>query len=278
MPIPLEIVRPTRRRWLALAAGLGTSARAQMPVAGKPKPLDLAEFEPRSMLHAPETRVPRARFPVIDFHTHLTFPDPVEEKPRLPMKPEQLLEVMDRRNVRVMVNLTGGYGKALEETLGALQAPHPGRFIVFTQPWFTRIGEPAYPKFQAEEIERARRAGARGLKVLKTLGLTLREKGGTGALVRVDDARFDPMWEAAGALKMPVAIHTSDPEAFFLPIDRHNERFEELNAHPDWSFHGKDFPGDRELQEARFRVLTRHPKTTFVVLHVGNAENLPYIS
>ena len=25
------------------------------------------------MLHVPETRVPRARFPVIDFHTHLGF-------------------------------------------------------------------------------------------------------------------------------------------------------------------------------------------------------------
>ena len=77
--------------------------------------------------------------------------------------------------------------------------------------------------------------------MLKTLGLFLREKG-TGKLVAIDDRRFDPMWEAVGALKMPVAIHTSDPEAFFLPIDRFNERWEELHAHPDWSFHGKDFP------------------------------------
>ena len=76
---------------------------------------------------------------------------------------------------------------------------------------------------------------------------------------------------------MPVAIHTSDPEAFFTPIDRFNERFEELNAHPDWSFHGKDYPSDRQLQEARFRVVARHPRTQFVVLHVGNSENLGYI-
>lgn len=86
------------------------------------------------------------------------------------------------------------------------------------------------------------------------------------------------MWEAAGALKMPVAIHTSDPEAFFLPIDRANERFEELNAHPDWSFHGKDFPRNRELHEARRRVVARHPRTQFVVLHVGNAEDLNWVS
>ena len=91
---------------------------------------------------------------------------------------------------------------------------------------------------------RAHKAGARGLKVLKTLGLYLRENISEGRLVKIDDPRFDPMWEACGALDMPVAIHVSDPEAFFLPTDRTNERFEELNNHPDWSFHGKDFPSN----------------------------------
>jgi predicted TIM-barrel fold metal-dependent hydrolase len=86
------------------------------------------------------------------------------------------------------------------------------------------------------------------------------------------------MWEAVGFLKMPVAIHTSDPEAFFLPIDRFNERYEELHAHPDWSFHGKDYPSNRELQEARRNVMRRHPKTQFVCLHVANSEDLPYVS
>jgi predicted TIM-barrel fold metal-dependent hydrolase len=76
-----------------------------------------------------------------------------------------------------------------------------------------------------------------------------------------------------------VAIHVSDPEAFFLPTDGTNERFEELNNHPDWSFHGKDFPSNMELLEARNRMIAKHPKTQFIVLHVGNdAENLTYVS
>ncbi len=108
------------------------------------------------------------------------------------------------------------------------------------------------------------------MKVLKTLGLYLRENVTTGPLVKVDDKRFDEMWEAAGALNLPVAIHVSDPEAFFLPTDRFNERYEELSAHPDWSFHGKDFPSNSELQEARNRVIQRHPKTNFVALHTAN--------
>ncbi|MGH9673400.1 MAG: amidohydrolase family protein, partial [Bryobacteraceae bacterium] len=255
-----------------------SAQRGTPPPKPKPQVLPLEQFEPRSMLHVAETRVPRARFPVIDFHTHITFPNPQAETARFPMKPDEILAVMDRKNVRVMVNLTGGYGNVLEEVVRTLQRPHPDRFVVFTQPWYARLAEPGWPQFQADELGRAHKAGARGLKVLKSLGLGVREKGREGPLVKVDDRRLDPMWEAAGALKMPVAIHTSDPEAFFLPIDRHNERWEELNAHPDWSFHGSDFPSDRELQEARFRVLARHPRTTFVVLHVANSENLAYVS
>ncbi len=115
--------------------------------------------------------------------------------------------------------------------------------------------------------------------MLKTLGLYLRENVSEGRLVKIDDPRFDSMWDACGSLGMPVAIHVSDPEAFFLPTDRFNERFEELNNHPDWSFHGRDFPSNAEIMEARNRVFARHPKTQFIVLHVGNdAENLPYVS
>lgn len=268
----------SRRALLAAALPAAAAAQRRGP-APKPQPLDLSQFEPKSALHVAETRIAKARFPVIDFHTHLSWgSDPKGEQSDLIMPAAGLLKVMDAKNIRVMVNLTGGVGRAVEQTVNALVKPHPSRFVVFTQPWFSRVAEPGYAKMQSDEIGKAHKAGARGLKVLKSLGLVVREQYTTGPLIRVDDRRFDPMWEAAGALKMPVAIHTSDPEAFFTPIDRFNERFEELNAHPDWSFHGKDYPPDRELQEARFRVLARHPKTNFVVLHVGNSENLAYIS
>jgi hypothetical protein len=107
---------------------------------------------------------------------------------------------------------------------------YPGRFATFTEPWYSRSNQPDYPKFQADALARARKDGAMGLKVLKTLGLYLRENLTTGSLVKIDDKRFDTMWEQCAALKMPVCIHIADPEAFFLPIDRFNERFEELNG------------------------------------------------
>jgi hypothetical protein len=95
-------------------------------------------------------------------------------------KPEEILPVMESRNVRMMVNLTGGYGPLLEETIRSWQVPHPKSFIVFTEPWYDKIVLPNYPQFQADQIERASKLGAKGLKVLKTLGLYLREKVTTG--------------------------------------------------------------------------------------------------
>ena len=62
---------------------------------------------------------------------------------------------------------------------------------------------------------------------------------------------------------MPVAIHISDPSAFFMPTDRFNERFEELNNHPDWSFYDHDFPSNLELLAARNRMIAKHPNTQF---------------
>ncbi len=271
----------TRRHLLAslTASAFAGLAQGQQP-STKPQPLDLKDFEPKSMLHGKETFVAKARFPVIDIHTHLAFTNNSGAQPKSVARvaPDEILAGMNRKNIRTMVNLTGGYGAALDECLTTWHKPHPDRFIVFTEPWFSKIVEPNYANFQAEQIERAKKLGAKGIKVLKTLGLYLRDNVTTGKLIKIDDRRFDPMWEAAGANQMPIAIHTSDPEAFFLPIDRFNERFEELNAHPDWSFHGRDYPSNRELHEARLRVIARHPKTHFILLHVGNSEDLNWVS
>jgi predicted TIM-barrel fold metal-dependent hydrolase len=265
-----------------LAAGRQT-ATAQQAGQGGTAPQDtvlpMEKYEPKSMLHVPETHVSRSRFPVIDFHTHITFAagGGSPEAVRFGMDPAKCLAVMDRKNIRTMVDVTGGYGAGLRDAIAKLPTAHPGRFIVFTEPAWAKASDDGYSKTQADLIEDAHNAGAKGLKVLKTLGLFLRE-GGSQKLVRIDDRRFDPMWEAVASLKMPVAIHISDPEAFFLPIDRFNERYEELHAHPDWSFHGRDYPSNRELQEARRNVMRRHPKTQFVCLHVADAEDLPYVS
>lgn len=283
-----------RRQWL-YGAGLMAGAVAQpgrglvasTEEAQEPRQhsLELSDFVPTSMLQVQESRVERARYPLIDIHTHITNAAKSERGVSLSPErkylgaPEELVAVMDRKNIRAMVNLTGGYDKGLGDTIAKYDRPFPGRFYTFTEPCFERWKEPNYPQIQAQAIAQAQRQGARGLKILKTLGLYLREDITSGELVKIDDARFDPMWDACGQLNLPVAIHVSDPIAFFTPTDRFNERYEELNNHPNWSFYGRDFPSNAQLLEARNRVFARHPKTQFIVLHVGNfAENLANVA
>jgi len=282
-----------RREWLAVTSGglmmppVATNSEqargAQASARGGALALD--DYQPASMLRVAETKVERPRFPVIDIHSHLSWsgragPGAEDAQAVTVLAPAaEVLSVMDRKGVRLMVNLTGGRGTGLDQMLREFQQAHPGRFLMFTEPWWSRAHEATYPQFQASEIERAARAGARGLKVLKTLGLYLRDGGPTGRLVKIDDPRFDPMWEACAALNLPVGIHIADPVAFFQATDRFNERYEELHHHPDWSFHGRDFPTFVELLEARNRLFARHPKTTWIALHVGHhAEDLAEVA
>src|SRR5687767_9639906 len=95
--------RWTRRGWLSAAgaAVVGTSiadgtasALAAAQSAQKPAtaaPLPLTEFEPKSMLHVAETTVQRARFPVIDFHTHVSR----RRAAKPPVPPAELIKTMD---------------------------------------------------------------------------------------------------------------------------------------------------------------------------------------
>jgi predicted TIM-barrel fold metal-dependent hydrolase len=281
-------MRINRRQWieaigLSSFAGASTAKGNTAPPSAA-KPLNLLDYQPKSMLHVPVTRAERARFPVIDAHvhvsflpSHLAFPPKIGDKLVYSAPPEELLHVMERKNIRMLVNLTGGVGENTRDCVQKYDAKYPGRFFTFTEPFYARINEPGYPRFQADAMQQAKQDGARGLKVIKALGLALRDT--SGRLIKVDDKRFDPMWAACGDLGMPVAIHISDPSAFFLPIDRFNERYENLSMFPSWSFYGKDFPSNAELLEARNRMFARHPRTQFLALHVGHfAENLAHVS
>jgi len=205
------------------AESTSDSPPGKTPAESRKEPLALANYQPVSMLHLKETHAPRARYPVIDFHTHLTFSAHVADGVSLGAEriivgpPEELLPIMERRNILALTNLTGGFAVGLQNTVTQYDKRFPTRFYTFTEPSYNLFQQSKYPQLQADAILAAHQSGARGLKILKTLGLSLREQTTTGNLVKVDDPRFDPMWEACAGLQMPVAIHVSDPLAFFKP-------------------------------------------------------------
>jgi len=240
--------------------------------AEQKKTLLLRDFHPVSMLHVPAHSVPKAKFYVIDVHNHINDAAAIDEH----MPPERVIAIMNNTNVKTVVILTGMWGEKLQHVIDEMVKPYPGRFIVFTQMDWSKIDDPDFSQEMVRQLDDAVARGARGLKLLKDLGLGVRDKA--GKLIAIDDPRLDPVWHECGRLGIPVSIHTADPEAFFRPTDARNERYEELTEHPDWSFYGPQYPKLEELLEARNRVFSRHLETSFVSLHMGWPENLGWVS
>jgi len=229
--------------------------------------LRLADFTPRSQARVTATQVPRAAFRAVDVHNHLgrwLAPHGTWMVPDV----GRLLADMDECNVAAIVNLDGRIGVDLEENLDRYDRRHPGRFATFCQLDWAALAEPGGIARLRRDLESAAAAGARGLKVWKDLGLTATDA--SGRLVLPDDPRLDEVWATAGALGLPVLIHTADPVAFFQPLDACNERIEELADQPEWWFGDQDrFPTFERLLEALESVVARFPGTTFIGAHVG---------
>jgi uncharacterized protein len=225
-----------------------------------PGDLKLLDWKPVSQLVVKETKIMKPRFPVIDIHNHL----------RDLSKAEYYLEEMDKAGVWKCVSLDGTSEKDFHrEHLKVSHNVSEDRLLVFFRPDFNKIDEPDFGKNEARKLEEAVKMGVRGLKISKALGLTYKDRSGN--FVPVDDPRIDPIWEKCGELGIPVMIHVSDPKAFHAgPIDKFNERYDELALHPSWSFYGGEYPSKDEILEQRNRVIARHPNTIFIGAHVGN--------
>lgn len=222
--------------------------------------MTIEEYDPRSTLNVPEHLKPRAKFPFIDMHGHQrVMPDSGVDR---------LVREMDAMNMGLMVNLSGSYGDALAQRVKNLKGRYPDRFVVFANMNLREVNRPDFGPWAAAQLEHdVRTGGAQGLKVFKELGMNL--KDANGKRIPVDDPRFDPVWDKAGELHIPVLIHTGEPSEFFQPQDQHNERWLELKTHPDRARPPDRYPPFDALMAEQHRMFARHPKTTFVNAHLG---------
>jgi predicted TIM-barrel fold metal-dependent hydrolase len=221
----------------------------------------IREYKPRSTLVVPQHPVPRAKFPVIDIHSHQ--PAPISNA-----QLETLVASMDALNLRLLVNATGASGEALVRSVAALRSsPHPNRMVMFANINFRDVG-PGFGRRAAAQLEADVKAGAVGLgEISKAFGLTARKTDGTRLML--DDPELDPIWETAARLKIAVLIHTADPQEFFQPLDYQNERWLEMALYPDRRYPPTRFPTFEQLMGERDRLFRKHPRTTFIAAHLG---------
>ncbi|HYE75082.1 MAG TPA: amidohydrolase family protein [Blastocatellia bacterium] len=228
---------------------------AQAPV----KELTFEEYEPKSTLKVAEHLVPKAKFPFVDIHSHHSNLSPEYV--------DKLVKEMDSINLQVMVNLSGGTGERLKQVIAAMKGRYPDRFVVFANLSFNDLNEPGYGERAADRLAEDVKNGAQGLKIFKNYGMDL--KRSNGERVKVDDPEFDPVWEMCAKLKIPVLIHTAEPDAFFLPIDKHNERWLELKQFPQRARPADRYPTFETLMQERNSMIAKHPNTSFILAHLG---------
>ncbi|CAN5143100.1 hypothetical protein BH24GEM2_BH24GEM2_04100 [soil metagenome] len=240
-----------------------TEVRPRMCQAPELPAPSILDYRPRSTLVAPAHPVPRAKYPVIDFHGHpsglLASSDGLE----------RLGTSLDSLNVRLMVVANNMSGETLRRTLATIRASPRmrDRVRVLAGIDFRNVG-PGWAEKEVAQLEADVAAGAVGVgEISKSLGLSIQKADGTR--LRIDDAALDPVWEACARLRIPVFIHTADPQEFWHPIDYRNERWLELALFPGRRYPPEQFPSFEQLMTERDNLLRRHPRTTFVIAHMG---------
>jgi len=233
--------------------------------------MDFEAYNPTSTLVVPEHRVTTAKFPFIDVHSH-----------QYQMPNQELSEVvasMDSLNMGVMVNLSGrGFRRVgdqfdvnghdyLVKSVKKVTESFPNRFVVFTNVSFIGIGNEGWQEEAVSQLAADVQAGAKGLKIYKSLGFNVKDTDGNR--VAVDDERLDPIWAKCGELGIPVLIHSADPKSFWDPMDADNERWLELKTHPRRK-RGDDNPVPwQQIIDEQHHVFEKHPNTIFINAHMG---------
>ena len=234
-------------------------------------PPSIIEYKPKSTLVVPEHQVPRAKFPVIDIHSHQPAPISAQQL-------KTVVDSMDPLNLRILVNASGATGDRLVQSIAAIKnTPYQDRMVMFTNIDFRNVG-PGYGLKMAQQLETDVKNGALGLgEIMKNFGLRARKAD--GSRLHIDDPELDPIWDMAAKLNIPVLIHTADPQEFFEPINYMNERWLELALYPDRRYPQPQFPSFETINSERDNLFRKHPKTKFIMAHLGwHANNLARVA
>jgi predicted TIM-barrel fold metal-dependent hydrolase len=249
----------------ALGSRPGAERKPEFP------PPSIVDYKPDSTLVVPQHPVPRAKYPVIDIHSHQPAPIQLQQL-------ETVVKSMDPLNLQVLVNASGASGDRLVQSVAAIKnSPFKDRMVMFTNINFNNVG-PGYGKTAAAQLEQDVKNGALGVgEIMKGFGLRSRKADGTR--LKIDDPELDAIWQTCARLNIPVLIHTADPEEFFQPIDYKNERWLELALYPDRRYPASQFPTFEQINTERDNLFRRHPKTTFIMAHLGwHANNLARVA
>lgn len=238
------------------------SCQQQTPDPSEPPVMYFEAYKPISTLVVDEHPLTKSKFPFIDAHAHFFNARNMSEG-----ELGKLVSEMDDMNMGTLVNLSGGWGDNLRSSIENMKGFAPDRFVIFANIDFDGIDQPGWTERTVDQLEADVKAGAQGLKIYKSLGMTVKDSD--GKRIAVDDERIDPVWAKAGELGIPVLIHSADPAPFWQPQDEKNERWFELKERPNRIRRPGEYPSWETIIGEQHHMFSKHPETNFINAHMG---------
>jgi predicted TIM-barrel fold metal-dependent hydrolase len=226
-----------------------------------PETILLKDYRPKSIYKIPVTEVPKAKYPVIDMHSH----------PYAKTRPEteEWIRNMDQVGVEKTILLTMATGAEFDEILRK-HSTYPDRFEVWCGLDFAGYDQPGFGPAAVRELERCRLRGARGVGEIHDKGKGLRSGKSNAPGMHPDDQRMDLLFEKCGELGMPISLHVADPIWMYQKMDKTNDGL--MNAYY-WRLDNQPnvvaLSGMADILE---RAVGRHRSTTFIACHFANLD------
>lgn len=238
-----------------------SAAQIQTKNAASPETILLKDYRPISIYKVPVTTIAKAKYPVIDMHSH-PYAKTAQEI-------DQWVRNMDEVGIEKTIILTMATGEEFDR-IHEKYSKYPERFEMWCGFDFTDFDKPGFGPAAVKELERCQQAGARGVGEIHDKGKGLRSGKSNAPGMHPDDPRVDALFEKCGELGLPISLHVADPIWMYQKMDRHNDGL--MNAYY-WRLDNQpgivDLSGMVDILE---RTLARHPNTTFVACHFANLD------
>jgi predicted TIM-barrel fold metal-dependent hydrolase len=251
----------------AVPANSSFTSAAKSPAASpsnddvSPETILLKDYRPISIYKIPVTAIPKAKFPIIDMHSHPYV--------KTPQEIDEWVRTMDEVGVLKTIILTMATGAEFDE-IHRKYLKHPDRFETWCGFDLSGYDKPGFGAAAVKELERCRQVGARGVGEIHDKGKGLVSGDSKAPGMHPDDPRMDSLLEKAGELGMPVSLHVADPIWMYQKMDKTNDGL--MNAY-EWRLDNQPgivgLPGMIDILE---RTLARHRSTTFIACHFANLD------
>ena len=226
-----------------------------------PNNLKLKNYHPISIYKIPKTEIKKAKYPVIDMHSH--------NYPRTDAAVKEWIKTMDEAGIAKTIILSYATGAKFDSAV-ARYAPFKDRFQVWCGFDYTGYDKPGWEQHAVAELERCYKKGAKGVGELGDKGLgEYYSTPAPGWGLHIDDSRMKSLLKKCAELNMPVSIHVAEDAWMYQKPDSTNDGL--MNA-AEWNvdMSKKGILDHDQLIKTLEHAVKENPKTIFIACHLAN--------